>query len=145
METTAHTTSAAAHIAHPRHQRTFRKAKLIVAAYGALSSVVLLTVVIRALTGHTVSSFMWGRSGGVLASAAVTYWLTVIAAQGKRWAYVRVRVVSVVVPIAIVAVDIIGGLPGWFVAMQVVCALTIGATAFVVNGSDVRAAFPKQR
>ncbi|MFI6469669.1 hypothetical protein ACIBL5_05295 [Streptomyces sp. NPDC050516] len=142
METTARTTPATT---HQRTQLAFHKAKLIVAAYGALSSVVLLTVVIRALTGHTVSSFMWGRSGGVLASAAVTYWLTGVAAQGKRWAYVRVRVVSVVVPIAIVAVDVIGGLPGWFVAMQVVCALTIGATAFVVNGSEVRAAFPKER
>ncbi|MFI6048551.1 hypothetical protein ACIBCO_00510 [Streptomyces violascens] len=142
METTARTATAAA---RPHIQLSFHKAKLIVAAYGALSAVVLLAVVIRALTGHTVSSFMWGRAGGVPASAAVTYWLTAVAAQGKRWAYVRVRVISVVVPIAIVAVDVIGGLPGWFVAMQVVCALTIGATAFVVNGPDVRAAFPKRR
>ncbi|CAM5654553.1 Integral membrane protein OS=Streptomyces rimosus subsp. rimosus (strain ATCC / DSM 40260 /JCM 4667 / NRRL 2234) OX=1265868 GN=SRIM_034160 PE=4 SV=1 [Streptomyces rimosus subsp. rimosus] len=34
---------------------------------------VLLTVVVLAATGHEVTSFMWGRSAGVLASAAVTY------------------------------------------------------------------------
>ncbi|MGW2813288.1 hypothetical protein [Streptomyces sp. NPDC001415] len=142
METTSRTTPGAAHLTNS--QRAFGKAKLIVAAYGALSAAVMLTVVVRALTGHTVSSFMWGRSGGVLASAAVTHWLTVLAAHGKRWAYVRVRVISVVVPIAIVAVDMIpGALPGWFVAMQVGCALALGATAFVVNGAGLRAAFAK--
>ncbi|MGW2858762.1 hypothetical protein [Streptomyces sp. NPDC001205] len=125
-------------------QRAFRRARFIVTAYGVLSAAVLLTVVIRALTGHTVTSFMWGRSGGVLASAVVTHWLTTLAARGKRWAYVRVRVISLAVPITIVALDMIpGALPAWFVALQVACALTIAATAFVVNGAGVRAAFPK--
>lgn len=127
-------------------EKAFTTTKLIVEAYGALSAGVLITVVVRALTGHTVTSFMWGRSAGVLASAAVTYWLTVLAARGKRWAYVRLRIVSVVVPVAVIAVDVIPGtLPVWFIALHTICALTLAATAFVVNGSGLRAAFPKTR
>ncbi|KWT62260.1 hypothetical protein ADL21_09055 [Streptomyces albus subsp. albus] len=127
-------------------RRALRTAKIFIGVYGALSTAVLLTVVVLAATGHEVTSFMWGRSAGVLASAAVTYWLTVLAARGARWAYLRVRILSVVMPVAIVAIDLIpGALPVWFIAMQAVCALAIGATAFTANGSVLRAAFPKGR
>ncbi|MEU6788889.1 hypothetical protein ABZ912_57740 [Nonomuraea angiospora] len=125
---------------------SFGKVKILVAAYGALSAVVLATVAVLAISGQTVTSFMWGRSAGVLASAAVTYWLTVRAARGARWAYLRVRVISIVMPVAIVAVDLIPGLcPTWFAMMQAVCALAIAAAGFVVNGSGLLAAFPKER
>ncbi|MEU8782433.1 hypothetical protein [Streptomyces sp. NPDC048637] len=146
METAGHTMAEAARLNHPPTQRAFGKVKFLVAAYGALSAAVLGTVVILAATAHPVTSFMWGRSAGVLASAAVTYWLTVRAARGARWAYLRMRLISVTVPIAIIAIDMIpGALPPWFVAMQVACALTIGATAFLVNGSGLRAAFLRSR
>ncbi|GAA3120345.1 hypothetical protein ACFQ0X_05490 [Streptomyces rectiviolaceus] len=126
------------------HNTDFGKVKVLAAAYGALSAAVLITVAVLAVTGQTATSFMWGRSAGVLASAAVTYWLTVLASRGARWAYLRVRIISIVVPITIVSIDMIpGALPLWFVALQVACALTIGATAFLVNGSALRAAFPK--
>ncbi|MFF4623798.1 hypothetical protein [Nonomuraea jabiensis] len=125
---------------------SFGKVKILVAAYGALSAAVLATVAALAITDQTVTSFMWGRSAGVLASAAVTYWLTVLAARGARWAYLRVRVISIVMPVAIVAVDMIPGIcPLWFAMMQAVCALAVAAAAFVVNGSGLRAAFPKER
>ncbi|MBB5776631.1 hypothetical protein [Nonomuraea jabiensis] len=125
---------------------SFGKVKILVAAYGALSAAVLATVAVLAIGDQTVTSFMWGRSAGVLASAAVTYWLTVLAARGARWAYLRVRVISIVMPVAIVAVDMIPGIcPMWFAMMQAVCALAVAAAAFVVNGSGLRAAFPKER
>ncbi|MGY5128051.1 hypothetical protein [Streptomyces nigrescens] len=146
METASHSTAEAARLNHPHPHRAFGKMKVLVAAYGALSAAVLLTVVVLAITGHTVTSFVWGRSAGVLASAAVTYWLTVRASRGARGAYLRVRIISIVVPIAIVAIDMIpGALPPWFVLMQVACALTLGATAFLINGSGLRATFPTSR
>ncbi|WP_037344898.1 hypothetical protein [Sciscionella sediminilitoris] len=123
-------------------RRAFRTVRFLLAAYAALSAAVLLTVVILALTGNPVTSFVWGRSGGVLASAAVTYWLAVRAARGARWAYRRVRVLTVVVPIAILAIDLIpGALPPWFIALQAVCALAVAAAAFPANGPVLRAAF----
>lgn len=125
--------------------RAFGAVRKFVAAYGALSVAVLAVVVILSVNGGEVTSFMWGRTGGMFASAVVTYWLTVLAARGTRWAYTRVRIISVIVPIAIVAVDSIpGALPPWFVAMQIAGALTLVPTAFIVNRSELRAAFPKR-
>jgi hypothetical protein len=146
METTSHTTAEAAHLNHPHTQRAFGKVKILVAAYGALSLAVLIVVVILSVKGSEVTSFMWGRTGGMFASAVVTYWLTVLASRGARWAYVRVRIISVIVPIAIIAIDSIpGALPPWFVVMQIAGALTLFPAAFIVNRSELRAAFPKSR
>ncbi|MFF0742729.1 hypothetical protein ACFYVL_20255 [Streptomyces sp. NPDC004111] len=126
--------------------RNFSKAKTFVAAYAALGTAVLVAVVLLRATGHTVTAFMWGRTGGVLASAAVLYWLTVVAARGARWAFVRIRLLTVVMPAAIVAIDVIPGtLPTWFVLVQGVCALALVPAAFVVNGPGLRTAFPKSR
>ncbi|WNV86871.1 hypothetical protein [Umezawaea sp. Da 62-37] len=128
----------------PDTRQAFGTVKLLVAAYGAVSAAVFTAVVVLSITGHAVTSFMWGRASGVLASAAVTYWLVTLAARGSRSAYVRVRIISVVVPIAIIVIDLVAdGLPTWFVVVQVACALAVGATAFIVNGSRLRGAFPK--
>lgn len=97
-------------------------------AYGALSTAVLVTVAVLALTGHTVTSFMWGRSAGVLASAVVFYWLTVLAARGARWACLRVRILSVIMPLVIIAVDTAPGIcPTWFAMVQATCALPLAS------------------
>ncbi|MEV4250118.1 hypothetical protein AB0J63_42785 [Streptosporangium canum] len=146
METPNRTTAAAGHVNHPYTQQAFGRVKQLVAAYGALSVAVLIVVVILSVTGREVTSFMWGRTGGMFVSAVVTYWLTALASRGARWAYVRVRIISVIVPIAIIAIDSIpGALPPWFVAMQIAGALTLVPAAFIVNRSELRAAFPKSR
>ncbi|GAA3597747.1 hypothetical protein GCM10022419_096340 [Nonomuraea rosea] len=146
MKTSDRTTAEARHVGHPHLRQAFGRTKASVAAYGAFSVAVLVVVVLLSVTGSEVTSFMWGRTGGMVASAVVTYWLTVRAARGARWAYVRVRVISVVVPIAIVAIDAIpGALPAWFVAMQLAGALALVPAAFVVNGARLRAAFSTAR
>ncbi|WP_326699143.1 hypothetical protein OG909_18690 [Streptomyces sp. NBC_01754] len=146
METDTHTTAGARRLAHPRTRRSFATAKALVVAYGVLGVAVLATVTVLAATGHTVTSFMWGRSAGVLASAAVTYRLTVLTSRGSRSAHLRVRVISVVTPVAIIAVDVLPGtLPWWFVLVQGVCALAVAAAAFALNGSRPRTAFPRAR
>ncbi|MEW2434888.1 hypothetical protein AB0952_12005 [Streptomyces caniferus] len=144
MKTTSRTTAGPAQLDRPHIRRAFGTVKILVAAYGAGSAAVLLTVALRALSGHPVTSFLWGRSAGVLASAAVTYWLTVLAARGVRWAFLRVRIISVVMPVAIVGVDMIPGVcPAWFALEQALCAVAVAAAAFVVNGAGLRGAFPK--
>lgn len=122
----------------------FQRAKGFVVLYGLLGAIVLATVVVRAATGHVVPGFLWGRSCAVFATSVVAFWFLTLAARGARWAYLRIRVISVVMPIAIVGVDLIPGLcPGWFAVMQAVCALAIVPVAFIVNSSRVRAAFAR--
>lgn len=133
METTSHTAAEAA----------FGTVRKFVAAYGALSVAVLVVDVVLSVAGKEVTSFMWGRTGGVLASAVVAYWLTGVAARGSRSAFLRVRIISTVAPVAILAIDLIPGvLPPWFVAMQIAGALVLTPAAFLTNGPALRAAFP---
>src|SRR5436305_15220188 len=94
METKAGTVG----LDHPDTRQAFGKLKTLVATYGVLSAVVLITVAVLAITEHTATSFMWGRSAGVLASAAVTYWLSVVAARGVGGAYLLGRLISVCMP-----------------------------------------------
>ncbi|MER6144283.1 hypothetical protein ABT174_30290 [Streptomyces sparsogenes] len=146
MATPSRTTAAADHITRPDTRRAFGTVKKLVMAYGAFSVAVLAVVVVRSVMGREVTSFMWGRACGMFASAVVTYWLTVVASRGARWAYIRVRVIAVVVPIAVVAIDSIpGALPLWFVVLQIAGALALAPTAFIVNRPELRAAFPKAR
>lgn len=147
METHTYSTAGAGRIDHPHTRQAFGTVRILVAAYGALSLVVLATVAVLAMNEQAaVTSFMWGRSAGVLASAAVSYWLTGRAARGARWAYLRMRIISLVMPVAIIAIDVLPGtLPTWFILLQATCALAIGAAAFPLHGAGLRAAFPKGR
>ncbi|MET9294893.1 hypothetical protein [Streptomyces sp. NPDC003077] len=146
METASPLAPETAHLDRPHVRRAFATMKTLITVYGALGGVVLATVVVLALTGHPVTSFLWGRSAAVLASAAVVYWLTVRASRGARWAYVRVRVIAIVMPIAIVGIDLIPGIcPPWFAVAQAICALPVVAIAFLVNGPGPRAAFAAPR
>jgi hypothetical protein len=120
----------------------FNRAKRYVLLYGVFGAAVLATVIVRASAGHVVPGFLWGRSCVVLVTSVVAYWLLTAAGRGARWAYLRIRIISVVMPIAIVGVDLIPGLcPWWFAAMQAVCAVAIVPVAFIVNSARVGAAF----
>ncbi|GAA1968445.1 hypothetical protein [Kitasatospora viridis] len=126
-------------------QRAFSRMKALFAAYGALSAGVLLLVAVRAASGLSSSSFMWTRSSLILASAAALLWLTVRSEHGSQPAYERLRKTTVVLPIAIVGVDLIPGLcPAWFAIVQAAGALPLVAAAFVGNGARLRASFAEQ-
>ncbi|TDD52634.1 hypothetical protein E1263_28910 [Kribbella antibiotica] len=121
---------------------SFTQAKRYLILYGVLAAVAVVVVVARAATHHVVPGFLWGRSSAVLATAVIAYWLLTMAERGAYWAYTRIRILTIVMPIAIVGVDLIPGLcPGWFAAMQAVCALAIVPVAVLVNRPAVREAF----
>ncbi|MEU5638994.1 hypothetical protein [Streptomyces milbemycinicus] len=146
MATTDRTTATTDHVTRPDTRRAFDTVKKLVMVYGAFSVAVLVVVVVLSVMGREVTSFMWGRTGGMFASAVVTYWLTVVASRGARWAYIRVRIIAVVVPIAVIAIDSVpGALPLWFVVLQIAGALALAPSAFIVNRRELRAAFPKAR
>ncbi|MGW5423633.1 hypothetical protein [Streptomyces sp. NPDC003943] len=116
------------------------------ALYGAVATAGLVGVVVLAGTGHSVNAFMWIRAVLLPLVAVVLHRQAVAASRGSRRAYERVSQVSVVLPVAIVGVDLIPGVcPPWYAAMQVVCMLPVVAVAVVSRGSAVRAAFPGKR
>jgi len=133
--------------APPQVTRALRATKIIFGVYAAIGLLQLLINLVLAVSGHgrSVSSFMWGRSAGVLISGWVFILLTVLAGRGVRSAYQRVRIISIVLPIIIVVLVLVpaisGGVPLWFKAAQIAAAVCVAIVAFVVNTGPVRHAF----
>ncbi|ANN18339.1 hypothetical protein SD37_23680 [Amycolatopsis orientalis] len=126
---------------NPRARAAFGAAKNSVKIYGALSVLALVTVIVVASGGHPVNTFMWVRAGLLPVVAVLLHRIAVSASQGSRKAFERVRALSVIMPIAIIGVDVIPGVcPPWYAAMQIVCMLPVIRLAFLVRGS----AFPKK-
>lgn len=122
-------------------QQTLGMVQKLVVSYGVVGTLVLSTDIVVALTGKQPTSFMWGRTGGVLASAVVIYWLTGRAAQGSRPAFLRLRTLAMVLPVVTIALDLVPSLPAWFVTMQIAGALVLALAALVINRTHLRAAF----
>ncbi|GGV13722.1 hypothetical protein GCM10010275_63650 [Streptomyces litmocidini] len=146
METNPHTTADAALLNSPRAQGAFGTAKSSIKVYGVLSAVALVAVIAVSSSGHMVNTFMWVRAVLLPVVAVLIHRMTGSASHGSRRAFERVRALAVVMPIAIVGVDLIPGVcPPWYAVMQVVCMLPVLRVAFITRGSALRAAFPQGR
>jgi hypothetical protein len=87
---------------------------------------------------------MWVRAVLLPVVAVLIYRMTVSASRGSRRAFERVSALAVIMPIAIIGVDLIPGVcPPWYAVMQAVCMVPIIRVAFITRGSALRAAFPK--
>ncbi|GGL95188.1 hypothetical protein GCM10010129_43780 [Streptomyces fumigatiscleroticus] len=146
METDTHTTTAAELLDDPRTRRAFNTAKTSVKVYGALSAAALLAVIAVSVSGHRVNTFMWVRAVLLPVVAVLIHRMTGSASRGSRRAFERVRTLAVIMPVAIIGVDLIPGVcPPWYAVTQVVCVLPVVRVAFVTRGSALRTAFPKGR
>ncbi|WNI20971.1 hypothetical protein [Streptomyces sp. ITFR-16] len=144
METNEHTATATARLDSPAARSAFGAAKNSVRVYGALGALSLAAVVAAAGSGHTVNTFMWVRAVLLPVVAVLLHRLAVAASRGSRRAFERVSALAVIMPVAIVGVDLIPGVcPHWYAAMQVVCMLPVVRVALLTRGSALRAAFPK--
>ncbi|BCY08478.1 hypothetical protein [Actinoplanes sp. L3-i22] len=102
--------------------------------FAALSVFALGAVIAMAASGHTVNTFMWVR-GFLLPAVAVTLYV-----MTRAGAVDRVRTVTVIMPIAIVGVDLIPGVcPIWYTIAQAVCMIPVVAAAVTLR----RSATPK--
>jgi hypothetical protein len=146
MEINTHTAAEAALLDTPRIQAAFATAKRSIKVYGALSTVALLAIIAVSINGHTVNTFMWVRAVLLPVLAILIHRIAVSASGGSRRAFDRVSALAIIMPIAIIGVDLIPGVcPPWYAVMQVVCMLPIIRVAFITRSSALRAAFPKGR
>ncbi|HTJ33401.1 MAG TPA: hypothetical protein VL738_09240 [Dactylosporangium sp.] len=121
-------------------QAAFGKAKNSIRVYGALSVVALMAVVAVAGSGHTVNTFMWVRAALLPVVAVVLVRMIAAAARGSRRAFDRVSALAVIMPIAIIAVDLIPGVcPPWYALMQAVCVLPVIRVAVITRGPELAA------
>ena len=89
-----------------------------------------------------VNAAVWTRGVIVVASALLTLTFTVRAARGSRRAYLRLRIASAVMVVAIaVILALPGTFPLWMRIEQGVCGLLLLGVVVVVNGRRLRASF----
>jgi hypothetical protein len=138
-------TSACPQTKNPRAIKTFQAIKELTAGYLCLSVLTLASIVARRHDPHAVNSAVWRHGVIVTVSAFLTSVFTIRAARGSRRAYLRLRIVSIVTPVAIVGLI---ALPGTFPLRmkieQAVCGVMLAAIAVLANNQLLRSAFRKK-
>ncbi|WP_327660583.1 MULTISPECIES: hypothetical protein [unclassified Streptomyces] len=123
--------------------QALRPVKRLVAAYLALSVATLVAVVLLRDDSSIVDDAVWTRTVLVVTSAAFTYAFAAHAARGSRRAYLRLRLVTAVMLVAVVVIVALPGLfPVWLRVEQSVCGLLLLGVVIIANGRGVRAHFP---
>jgi hypothetical protein len=111
----------------------------LVGIYGVVSVLVLATVAVVVMAHGSVSEFMWIRAGILLAVAPLLYRFAVRAGNGETRSLERLRGVSLVLPIAIIGIDLIPGMcPVWYTALQAGSALALVAVAVLTRTGSLR-------
>lgn len=127
-------TNSELHTDNTQVQELFETAKKCIGIFSVVCVIVLSTVIVDAVLHGPVSTFMWVRSGILLAVAPLLHRLAVRASQGSRPSLDRLRTVTTVLPIAIVVIDLIPGVcPGWYAALQGISALSLIAVAVITR------------
>jgi hypothetical protein len=122
----------------------FRPVLALAAGYLLVSAATEAVLIGQSVAGVRVDGAEWTRCSIVLASALATLLLAIAASRGHRTAFLRVRIISVVVVIGVGVVAAIPGfLPPWVRVEQVVCGLLLLPVAILVNLPRTRALFPK--
>lgn len=122
----------------------FRPVLLLGGAFAAVSAVMIVFLAIASATGIGFESAIWIRCSLVLASALVVLAIASSASRGSRGAWVRLRIISPVIVVAVVViVSIPGFLPDWVRIEQAVCGLLLLPVAILVNLPRIGALFPK--
>ncbi|THA70651.1 hypothetical protein E6P78_08680 [Streptomyces sp. A0958] len=128
----------------PEARRALDSARDCVKLYGVLGAAALAAVVVVAATGHTVNTFMWVRAALLPLIALLILRITASAAQGSRRAFDRVSTLAVIMPIAIIGIDLVPGVcPPWYAVAQTLCVLPVIRVASLTRGAALKAAFPK--
>jgi len=130
------------HQTRPRTQKAFHSTKLLVGSYAGIS--VLTLVAIALLRNHAtmVNSAVWTHGIIVAASALLLLTFTVRAAGGSRRAYLRLRIASSVMVVAIaVIIALPGTFPLWMKIEQGACGLILIGVVVIANGRHLRSLF----
>lgn len=126
----------------PARRAAFRPVLLLGGAFAAVSAVMIAFLGIASATGIGFESAIWVRCSLVLASAVVVLAIAASASRGSRAAWVRLRIISPVIVVAVVViVSIPGFLPDWVRIEQAVCGLLLLPVAILVNLPRMRALF----
>jgi hypothetical protein len=132
------------HNQHLRNRSTLRTVTALVGTYLGLSVVTLVAMVVLRNDPTVVTTAVWIRGSLVTASAVLLFIFSVRASAGAPRAFLRVRIVSAIVLVAIaVIVALPGTFPIWFRIEQTACGILMLAVVILVNTKRLRAHFAR--
>ncbi len=116
--------------------------KVLVGGYLGISVLTLVGVVLLRGNSAVVNSAVWSRGIIVVASALLMTTFAARAARGHSRAYLRLRLVSAIMVIAIaVLIALPGTFPLWMKIEQGICGLLLIGVVVLINGKHLRSAF----
>lgn len=125
-------------------KRQFRTIRAMCAAYLAATVLTIAFLAWKNNDRSLVTDHAWGHEVILLVFAVVLVLVARRAAEGHRRAYLRLRIVAVVVPVASLVVAAIPGfLPGWMRIEQVVYGLWLVGVAVLAHHPAVRSGFAR--
>ena len=124
--------------------KAFSLVKALLVGYLAVSVLTLAAIVLLRNDASVVNPAVWIRGTIVAASSVLTLAFAAGAARGSRGAYRRLRIITAVMPVAIVVIIALPGtFPLWMKVEQAVCGVLLLGVVAIVNGRDMRAAFAR--
>jgi hypothetical protein len=125
-----------------RQRPAFGTVKLLVGGYVALSVLTLVAIVLLRDHHDIVTDAVWVRATIVVGSSLLTAAFTRQAAGGSARGYLRLRLVSAIMLVAIVAIVALPGVfPVWLRVEQAGCGVLLLGVVLLVNGARMRSAF----
>ena len=121
---------------------TFKVTKFLVGTYVAVSVLTLVAIFLLRNHHDLVTDAVWVRATIVVGSSLLTFLFAKQAAAGSRRGYLRLRIVSAIMLVAIVVIVALpGAFPVWLRIEQAVCGLLLLGVVLEINRSQVRTAF----
>lgn len=123
----------------------FRSVKRLVGAYVAISVLTLVAIVLMRNDAGMVNPAVWIRGSIVAVTSLLMATFVAGAARGSARAFLRLRLVSAIMVVAIaVIIALPGTFPLWLKVEQGVCGLILIAVVAIVNGRHMRSQFARR-
>lgn len=123
-------------------RQAMRTVRLLVGTYLCISALTLVAIVLMRGHPNLVNAAVWTRGTIVVVTAVLMFSFAVRAARGSARAFLRLRIVSAVMVVAIAAiVSLPGTFPVWMKIEQGVCGAVLLGVVSLVNGRRLRAAY----
>jgi peptidoglycan/LPS O-acetylase OafA/YrhL len=122
-----------------------RRVRLCTGAYLALSLAAVAALVLHRYDHVAGNASAWTHAIIVAATALGSFSASIVAGRGSRGAFIRLRVMSVVLVLAVlVIVALPGSFPLWMKLAEATGAALMAVVAVTVNGPTLRAHFARR-
>ncbi|MFB9834581.1 hypothetical protein [Actinoallomurus acaciae] len=126
----------------PQTRTALRTVKLLVGGYLLLSLVTFVAIVLLRDHHSVVTAAVWVRGTIVALTSLLMFSFAARAARGSRGAFLRLRIASAVMVVAIVVIIALPGtFPMWLRLEQGVCGLLLLGVVALVHGRRLRSLF----